>query len=194
MSARLLPRIIHSLHHATKQTSGNVARLNARNLTSSATRSLPFTKETPSSGQHSNFTQLVTRRFKQQRDYQRQQNGQTTAVRKATTYAGAQDTAPVDWAAVGTRVGLAVAGGFAINYFLNRETRGALSPYEANYLNSTFRWTAAGLTITAATAKLLHRSGFAVRLMAANPWLVMGGGLVAGIGSMMGVYYTEAGR
>ena len=60
-------------------------------------------------------------------------------------------------------------------------------------LNDTFKWTGAGLAVTAAVAKGLHSSGFAVRLMASNPWLVMGVGLVGSIGSMMAVYYTEPG-
>lgn len=159
-------------------------------LSTSISRPQPFTRGTEIKS--TSFISFVGRRFAQFNSGKQQQQ-QHTAIRRATTYAGSQDSAPVDWAAVGTRVGLAVAGGFAINYFLNRETRGALSPYEANYLNSCFKWTGAGLIITAAVAKGLHSSGFAVRLMAANPWLVMGGGLVAGIGSMMGVYYTEPG-
>ncbi|ORY57684.1 inhibitor of apoptosis-promoting Bax1-domain-containing protein [Leucosporidium creatinivorum] len=96
----------------------------------------------------------------------------------------------VDWTAVATRVGLAGVAAVGINYALNRETRDALSAYESSFLNDTFKWSAAGLAITAAVAKGLHSSGFAVRLMSANPWLVMGVGLAASIGSMAGVYYT----
>lgn len=47
-----------------------------------------------------------------------------------------------------------------------------------------------GLAITTATAFSLFRNGTATRLMAANPWVVMGGGLILSIGSMMGVFYT----
>ena len=60
-------------------------------------------------------------------------------------------------------------------------------------LNDTFRWTGAGLAITGVTAKLLHSSGVAARMMQANPWVFMGVGLVASIGSMMGVYNTAPG-
>ncbi|KAM0748106.1 hypothetical protein T439DRAFT_328085 [Meredithblackwellia eburnea MCA 4105] len=97
----------------------------------------------------------------------------------------------VDWTRVATSAGIAAVAVVGLNYALNRETRGALSDAESSYLNETFRWTAGGLTITALTAKLLHSNGFAYRLMSTNPWLVMGVGLVGGIGSMMGVFYTE---
>lgn len=56
----------------------------------------------------------------------------------------------------------------------------ALSP--ADSLNDTFKWSGAGLAITALVAKGLHSQGFAVRMMSANPWVVMGVGLAASIG------------
>ncbi|BGP20974.1 hypothetical protein JCM10213_003354 [Rhodosporidiobolus nylandii] len=95
----------------------------------------------------------------------------------------------VDWRKVGINVGVGAAGAVALNLFLN-SPEGALGGFEGEYLRKTFGWTAGGLTITAAAAYLAHQNGLAVRLMTANPWLVMGGGLALSIGSMMGVYYT----
>jgi hypothetical protein len=56
-----------------------------------------------------------------------------------------------------------------VNYFLNRETRDALSPAEREYLHGAFRYTGAGLVLTALGARALFRSGAAVRIMSANP-------------------------
>lgn len=88
--------------------------------------------------------------------------------------------------------GLGIVGGVvAINAFFNRETRAALSTYESDYLRSTFGYVGAGLGIVTLTAVSMHRNGLSLRLMRANPWLVVGGSLVASIGSMFGVYYTD---
>ena len=62
---------------------------------------------------------------------------------------------------------------------MNRETREALEPLERAHLNSSFKWLGGGLAIITATAIGLHRSGASVRIMRANPWLVMGGRYVA---------------
>lgn len=75
--------------------------------------------------------------------------------------------------------------------FFNRETRDALSPAERSYLNDSFMYTGAGLTLTAVTARALFKSGVAFRIMAANPWVVLGVSLVGSIGTMMGVLYTS---
>lgn len=70
--------------------------------------------------------------------------------------------------------------------FFNRETRnGPMDAFSMSYLNSTFKYLAGGLTMTAGAAVALHRVGFS-RIMAANPWVVMGVGLVASIGGMIG--------
>jgi growth hormone-inducible transmembrane protein len=60
-----------------------------------------------------------------------------------------------------------------VNYFLNRETRDALSATEREYLHSAFRYTAGGLVLTALGARALFRSGAAVRIMAANPCMFL---------------------
>lgn len=90
--------------------------------------------------------------------------------------------------------GAALFGGtlIAINLVFNRETRedGGMPPYERSYLNDTFMHTGLGLGIIGVAARALHTSGWSVRLMTANPWLVMGVGLVGSIGTMMGTFYT----
>ena len=75
----------------------------------------------------------------------------------------------------------------AANLVFNRETRedGGMPPFERAYLNDTFLHTGLGLGIIAVGARTLHTSGWSLRLMSANPWLVMGGGLVASIGTMI---------
>ncbi|EIW86930.1 hypothetical protein CONPUDRAFT_46117 [Coniophora puteana RWD-64-598 SS2] len=85
----------------------------------------------------------------------------------------------------------AVAGTIVIaEGFLNRDTRDSLSAGEQSYLHDSFMYTGGGLALTAAAARGLFKSGYAVRIMSANPWLVLGVSLVGSIGSMMGVYYT----
>ncbi|KAK1229778.1 hypothetical protein PQX77_001688 [Marasmius sp. AFHP31] len=77
-----------------------------------------------------------------------------------------------------------------IEGFLNRETRDGLSVSEQSLLHDSFKYTGGGLVLTALTARYMFKSGFAFRVMAANPWLVLGVSLVGGIGTMMGVFYT----
>ncbi|KAI0073702.1 hypothetical protein K474DRAFT_1692543 [Panus rudis PR-1116 ss-1] len=79
----------------------------------------------------------------------------------------------------------------AVNAFFNRETRDSLSEAERSYLNSSFKYTGGGLALTAIAARSLFRSGFAFRLMATNPWVVLGVSLVGSIGTMMGAMYTN---
>ncbi|KAK4705151.1 growth hormone-inducible transmembrane protein, partial [Phenoliferia sp. Uapishka_3] len=116
-------------------------------------------------------------------------SSRTIATSTSTTRANGADQ--VDWTKVASSVGIAAVAVVGLNLALNRETRDALSVAESSYLNETFRWTGGGLLITAITAKLLHGNGTALRIMQLNPWVAMGVGLVASIGSMMGVYYTE---
>ncbi|KAF9245901.1 Bax inhibitor family protein [Melanogaster broomeanus] len=86
----------------------------------------------------------------------------------------------------------AVAGTVIIaEGFLNRDTRDSLSPAEQSYLHDTFKYTGGGLALTALAARSMFRSGVAFRVMAANPWLVLGVSLAGSIGSMMGVFYTS---
>ncbi|WFD00263.1 hypothetical protein MYAM1_003011 [Malassezia yamatoensis] len=100
--------------------------------------------------------------------------------------AGAQSSTQ-GWTKALTSVGVIAATAIGANLFFNRKTRnGGLSLAESNYLNSTFSYLGGGLTITGATAYALHRYGFSARLMSANPWLVLGVGLVASIGGMIG--------
>ncbi|KAH8099278.1 Bax inhibitor family protein [Cristinia sonorae] len=78
----------------------------------------------------------------------------------------------------------------AVNVFFNRETRDGLTAAEQSYLNDSFKYTGGGLAITAIAARSLFKSGFALRVMSANPWLVLGVSLVGSIGTMMGAMYT----
>ena len=92
-------------------------------------------------------------------------------------------------------VGGALIGGtiVATNLIFNRETRedGGMPPFEREYLNQTFLHTGLGLGIIGVAARALHTSGWSYRLMATNPWLVVGLGLAASIGSMYGTFYTH---
>ena len=91
--------------------------------------------------------------------------------------------------------GAAIFGGtvVATNLIFNRETRedGGMPPFERQYLNETFMHTGLGIGIIGIAAQALHRSGWSVRLMTASPWLVLGCGLAAGIGTMYGTFATD---
>ncbi|KAF8504269.1 inhibitor of apoptosis-promoting Bax1-domain-containing protein [Gautieria morchelliformis] len=78
----------------------------------------------------------------------------------------------------------------ALEVFLNRDKREGLSPFEKEYLHEAFQYTGGGLALIALGARGLFNSGAVVRIMSANPWLVLGVGLAGSIGTMMGVYYT----
>lgn len=111
------------------------------------------------------------------------------ATSSPSYYGDAGSKQKVDWGKVGINVGVGIAGAIGLNLVFNRET----SPLEAHqweYLRDTFKYTTVGLAITAGTATLAFKNGFTYRLMALNPWVVMGGSLVLGIGSMYGVYAT----
>jgi len=82
----------------------------------------------------------------------------------------------------------------AVNVFFNRDTRDGLSLAEQSYLNDSFKYTGAGLVFTAVAARSLFRSGFAFRIMSANPWVVLGVGLVGSIGTRIGAMSTSPDR
>ena len=65
-----------------------------------------------------------------------------------------------------------------------------MPPFERAYLNDTFLHTGLGIGTIGIAARALHTSGWSVRLMSANPWLVLGVGLVGSIGFMMGTHAT----
>lgn len=94
---------------------------------------------------------------------------------------------PGGWTRALTSVGIVAGSALAANMFFNRPTREApLGEFAQSYLHRTFGYLAGGLSLTAAGAVALHRSGFSVRLMATSPWLVLGLGLVTSIGGMIG--------
>jgi hypothetical protein len=80
-----------------------------------------------------------------------------------------------------------------INLVFNRETRedGGMPPFERAYLNDTFMHTGLGVGMIGIAARALHMNGWSFRLMSANPWLVLGVGLVGSIGTMYGTMATS---
>lgn len=103
-------------------------------------------------------------------------------------------SAPGGWQRALTSLGVIGGTALAANAFLNRETRdGPMDAFSREYLNSTFKYLAGGLTMTAGAAVALHRIGFSYRLMSANPWLVLGLGLATSIGGMIGAQTLEPG-
>lgn len=89
--------------------------------------------------------------------------------------------------------GIVGATVLATNLIFNRETRedGGMPPYERQYLNDTFLHTGLGVGIIGVAAQALHRSGWSYRLMATNPWVVVGVGLATSIGTMYGCMATS---
>ncbi|KAJ7110349.1 Bax inhibitor family protein [Mycena crocata] len=97
---------------------------------------------------------------------------------------------PISWQRIALIAGGVAATVVVLDGALNRETREGLSAAERSLLNSTFAYTGAGLALTAAAARTMFTSGAVYRIMAANPWVVIGASLAGGIGSMLGVFYT----
>lgn len=91
--------------------------------------------------------------------------------------------------------GAAIVGGtiMATNFIFNRETRedGGMPAFERSFLNETFMHTGLGIGIIGVAARALHMNGWSHRLMAFNPWVVVGLGLVGSIGTMYGTFYTS---
>jgi growth hormone-inducible transmembrane protein len=88
-----------------------------------------------------------------------------------------------NWPKVIGQIGIIGGTIVGINLFLNRDTReGGIPAVEQAYLNKTFQYIGVGLSLTAVAARGLHMAGWSSRLMAMNPWVVLGGGLVLSIG------------
>lgn len=101
-----------------------------------------------------------------------------------------QQAPPFSWARIGWTAASVAGAVVIIDAVFNRDTRAPLSVAEREYLNSSFKYTGAAVVMTAVAARAMFRSGFAFRIMAANPWVVLGVGLVGSIGTMMGTLYT----
>lgn len=87
-----------------------------------------------------------------------------------------------------------IGGGIiAANVLFNQEGRddGGMPPYERSFLNETFLHTGLGIGIIGVAASALHRAGWSYRLMATNPWVVIGGSLVFSLGTMYGTFATN---
>jgi len=95
------------------------------------------------------------------------------------------------WIRVASTAAVVAGGTIGINWLLNRETRDALSPFEREYLHSSFKYLGGGLAVAAVSAIAMHKNGVSSRLMRMNPWAVVGISAVGGIGSMLGVLYTD---
>lgn len=100
------------------------------------------------------------------------------------------ESTPFSWRRFGMTAAGVAGAVYAFDAILNRDTRDPLTDVERSYLNETFKYTGGGLVLTALAARSMFQSGFAFRIMAANPMAVLGVSLVASIGSMMGTYYT----
>ena len=60
------------------------------------------------------------------------------------------------WRQIAYSVGTIGLGAVALNFALNRETREALNPFEREYLNSSFKYLAGGLTVVTGELSLLN--------------------------------------
>ncbi len=80
-----------------------------------------------------------------------------------------QESQPVSWKRIAIIAGGVVGVAVVADGFLNRQTRDPLSATEKSLLNDTFKYTGTGLLLTALAARSMFRSGFAFRIMAANP-------------------------
>ncbi|KAF8543329.1 inhibitor of apoptosis-promoting Bax1-domain-containing protein [Trichophaea hybrida] len=90
--------------------------------------------------------------------------------------------------------GAGVFGGtlFGINILFNSEKReGGIPAFEHQYLKETFTYTGMGIGMIGVAAKALHNVGWSNRLMAANPWVVLGVGLGGSLITMFGTLYTD---
>ncbi|KAF9444598.1 hypothetical protein P691DRAFT_807134 [Macrolepiota fuliginosa MF-IS2] len=98
------------------------------------------------------------------------------------------------WQRFGATTAGVAAAVVVLEAIFNRDTRAPLSLAERTYLNDSFKYTAGGLLVTALTARQMFRSGFAFRIMAANPWVVLGVSLFGSIATMAGAMYTPPER
>jgi len=79
----------------------------------------------------------------------------------------------------------------ASNILFNSEGReGGIPAFERQYLKETFTYTGLGVGMIGVAAKALHNVGWSYRIMAMNPWVVLGVGLAGSLGTMMGTMYT----
>ncbi|CUS14566.1 unnamed protein product [Tuber aestivum] len=81
---------------------------------------------------------------------------------------------------------------FFTNILYNLEPReGGIPPYERAYVHETFTYTGLGVGMVGLAAKGLHNMGWSYKLMSKNPWLVLGGSLVAAAGTMYATKITD---
>ena len=80
-----------------------------------------------------------------------------------------QESKPISWKRIAIIAGGVAGIAVVTDGLLNRQTRDPLSATEKSLLNDTFKYTGTGLLLTALAARSMFRSGFAFRIMAANP-------------------------
>ena len=80
-----------------------------------------------------------------------------------------QEAQGISWQRLGMTAAGVAGTVLIVDAIFNRETRDALSFSERSYLNSSFQYTGAGLAITAVAARSMFKSGYAFRIMTANP-------------------------
>ena len=80
-----------------------------------------------------------------------------------------QESKPSSWKRIAIISGGVAGAAVLTDGFLNRQTRDPLSAAERSLLNDTFKYTGTGLLLTALAARSMFRSGFAFRIMSANP-------------------------
>ena len=80
-----------------------------------------------------------------------------------------QESKPMSWKHIAIIAGGVAGVAVVTDGFLNRQTRDPLSTAEKSLLNDTFKYTGTGLLLTALAARSMFRSGFAFRVMSANP-------------------------
>eukprot|EP00163_Fabomonas_tropica_P005971 TRINITY_DN15613_c0_g1_i2.p1 TRINITY_DN15613_c0_g1~~TRINITY_DN15613_c0_g1_i2.p1 ORF type:complete len:317 (+),score=87.22 TRINITY_DN15613_c0_g1_i2:209-1159(+) len=80
-----------------------------------------------------------------------------------------------------TGVGIVCLSGLA----QSSDGHNSFAPYVRSRLSKTYAYLAGGLGMTAASAFYLNQAGFTRVLMTTNPWIVMGGTMLATISTMM---------
>lgn len=174
-------------------TIGNGSRRTSKPLTSSWTASRAFHQ--PSPFRSSAETLSVFKTTSSVRTLSKAKDGLAQSFRRSYT----RETYEIPRPDVGNLrqrllYGAAIIGGtaVAVNLVFNRETRedGGMPAYERSYLNDTFMHTGLGIGLIAVAARALHQNGWSYRLMMANPWVVVGVGLAASVGSMYATFAT----
>lgn len=163
---------------------------------SSALKQISKSSQTTNRAFHKPASPFASQRNPSITAFAKARNAFQTSFRREYTPQGSQVSMP-GGGSLAQRLlyGAAIVGGtvVATNMMFNRETRedGGMAPYERSFLNETFAHTGLGIGMIAIAAQALNRSGWSMRLMSANPWVVIGAGLACSIGTMYGTFATS---